>query len=133
MGRKVHPIGFRLKINKTWEGRWYAEGEEYVNNLHQDFALRELVRREAPRGIQRQPHKRRDQQAHPRQPQPRMRHPVEQPQQRRPFQRPANRDPLPIKLDRENERDEKQSHPAKQSQQGVPFRGICGQGANKKN
>lgn len=49
MGRKVHPTGFRLKINKTWEGRWYAEGEDYVNNLHQDFHLRELVRAEAPR------------------------------------------------------------------------------------
>ncbi len=49
MGRKVHPIGFRLKINKTWEGRWYAEGREYVNQLHQDFSLRALVREEAPR------------------------------------------------------------------------------------
>jgi small subunit ribosomal protein S3 len=49
MGRKVHPIGFRLKINKTWEGRWYAEGDDYVNQLHQDFALRDLVRGEAPR------------------------------------------------------------------------------------
>jgi small subunit ribosomal protein S3 len=49
MGRKVHPIGFRLGINKTWEGRWYAEGKEYVNNLHQDFHLRELIRNEAPK------------------------------------------------------------------------------------
>jgi small subunit ribosomal protein S3 len=49
MGRKVHPIGFRLGVNKTWEGRWYAEGKDYVNQLHQDFALRELVRNEAPR------------------------------------------------------------------------------------
>ncbi len=49
MGRKVHPIGFRLKINKTWEGRWFAEGKEYVENLHQDFHLRELVRNEAPK------------------------------------------------------------------------------------
>jgi small subunit ribosomal protein S3 len=49
MGRKVHPIGFRLKINKTWEGRWYAEGKEYVDQLHQDFALRDLVRAEAER------------------------------------------------------------------------------------
>jgi len=47
MGRKVNPIGFRLKINKTWEGRWYAEGSDYVENLHQDFRLRELVRGEA--------------------------------------------------------------------------------------
>jgi small subunit ribosomal protein S3 len=49
MGRKVHPIGFRLKVNKTWEGRWFAEGEDYVNNLHQDFELREIVRTESPR------------------------------------------------------------------------------------
>jgi small subunit ribosomal protein S3 len=49
MGRKVHPIGFRLKINKTWEGRWYAEGGNYVDQLHQDFAVRELVRQETPR------------------------------------------------------------------------------------
>jgi small subunit ribosomal protein S3 len=49
MGRKVNPIGFRLKINKTWEGRWYAEGREYVEQLHQDFALRDLVRKEAAR------------------------------------------------------------------------------------
>jgi len=49
MGRKVNPIGFRLKINKTWEGRWYAEGRDYVDQLHQDFALRDLVRKEAAR------------------------------------------------------------------------------------
>ena len=49
MGRKVHPTGFRLKINKTWQGRWYAEGEEYVDQLHQDRAIRELVSNEAPR------------------------------------------------------------------------------------
>lgn len=49
MGRKVHPIGFRLKINKEWEGRWYAEGRDFVENLHQDFKLRELVQNEAPR------------------------------------------------------------------------------------
>ncbi|PWH19766.1 MAG: 30S ribosomal protein S3 [Anaerolineae bacterium] len=49
MGRKVHPIGFRLKINKTWEGRWYAEGNEYVDQLHQDFQIRQIVLNEAPR------------------------------------------------------------------------------------
>ncbi len=49
MGRKVHPTGFRLKINKTWEGRWYAEGENYVRNLHQDFELRDTVLADSPR------------------------------------------------------------------------------------
>jgi small subunit ribosomal protein S3 len=54
MGRKVHPTGFRLKINKTWQGRWYAEGGEYVDQLHQDLAIRELISNEAPRaGISR--------------------------------------------------------------------------------
>jgi small subunit ribosomal protein S3 len=49
MGRKVHPIGFRLGINKTWDGRWFAEGEYYVDQLHQDFAIRELVMDNNPR------------------------------------------------------------------------------------
>jgi small subunit ribosomal protein S3 len=49
MGRKVHPIGFRLKVNKTWEGRWYAEGKNYVDQLHQDFELREMIREETSR------------------------------------------------------------------------------------
>ncbi len=46
MGRKVHPIGFRLNINKPWDGRWYAEGSEYVDQLQQDFAIRKLVYKE---------------------------------------------------------------------------------------
>ncbi len=49
MGRKVNPIGFRLGVNKTWEGRWYAEGQEYTDQLHQDFAVRKLVRELTPR------------------------------------------------------------------------------------
>jgi small subunit ribosomal protein S3 len=49
MGRKVHPVGFRLKVNKTWDGRWYAEGKNYVDQLHQDFAIRDMVRESAPR------------------------------------------------------------------------------------
>ena len=41
MGRKVNPIGFRLKINRTWDGRWYAEGDDYVQQLQQDLEIRE--------------------------------------------------------------------------------------------
>ena len=46
MGRKVHPIGFRLGINKPWEGRWYAEGTEYRDQLHQDVAIRRMIHNE---------------------------------------------------------------------------------------
>ena len=49
MGRKVNPIGFRLKINKTWDGRWYAEGDDYVTNLHQDIEIRNLINEETDR------------------------------------------------------------------------------------
>ncbi len=47
MGRKVHPIGFRLNINQPWMGRWFAEGMEYTDQLHQDLAIRALIRRDA--------------------------------------------------------------------------------------
>lgn len=42
MGRKVHPIGMRLGIHETWQGRWFAEGAQYREQLQQDFAIRSL-------------------------------------------------------------------------------------------
>ena len=42
MGQKVNPIGFRVGINRTWDSRWYAEGD-YADLLHQDLALREYL------------------------------------------------------------------------------------------
>jgi len=47
MGRKVHPIGFRLGINQPWLGRWYAERGEYRDQLQQDIKIRELIHAEA--------------------------------------------------------------------------------------
>lgn len=49
MGRKVHPIGFRLKVNKTWDGRWYAEGDNYVEQLHEDLEIRKMIREQSSR------------------------------------------------------------------------------------
>ncbi|MGB7876201.1 MAG: 30S ribosomal protein S3 [Anaerolineales bacterium] len=43
MGRKVHPVGMRLGINETWQGRWFAEGAQYREQLHQDLAIRNLL------------------------------------------------------------------------------------------
>lgn len=48
MGRKVHPIGFRLKSIREWNTRWYAEGSQYRNQLHEDFAIREMINKEMP-------------------------------------------------------------------------------------
>ncbi|NCP16206.1 30S ribosomal protein S3 [bacterium] len=49
MGRKVHPIGFRLSVTQDWQGRWFAEGAQYREYLRQDFAIRDLIRRAAGR------------------------------------------------------------------------------------
>jgi small subunit ribosomal protein S3 len=49
MGRKVHPVGFRLNVTQGWQGRWFAEGAQYREQLQQDFAIRDLIRKEAGR------------------------------------------------------------------------------------
>lgn len=49
MGHKVHPIGFRLNINQPWSGRWYSEGQEYLDQLHKDFEIRSMIHEEANR------------------------------------------------------------------------------------
>ena len=50
MGRKVHPIGMRLGINQGWQGRWFAEGSQYRQQLHQDFAIRSLLQGTVSKG-----------------------------------------------------------------------------------
>jgi small subunit ribosomal protein S3 len=49
MGRKVHPIGFRLKVNKTWDSRWFASSDKYADQLHEDRQIRKLVFENTPR------------------------------------------------------------------------------------
>ncbi len=44
MGQKVHPIGFRLGINRTWESRWYADAD-YSAKLHADLKLRAFLKK----------------------------------------------------------------------------------------
>ncbi len=54
MGRKVHPIGYRLGVNKTWESRWFADRDTYADQLHEDREIRDLVMGSTPRaGISR--------------------------------------------------------------------------------
>jgi small subunit ribosomal protein S3 len=43
MGRKVHPTGFRLKVIRDWNARWYADGKRYGELLHEDIAIRNTV------------------------------------------------------------------------------------------
>lgn len=48
MGRKVHPIGFRLGIIKDWESRWYAEGRRYAELLEEDRMIRNYIFQQLP-------------------------------------------------------------------------------------
>ena len=62
MGQKVNPIGLRLGINRTWDSRWFADGNEYARLLHDDLRVRaELKKRLAQAGVSRiiieRPHK----------------------------------------------------------------------------
>jgi small subunit ribosomal protein S3 len=43
LGQKVHPIGFRLGVIRTWESNWYAE-KEYSQLLHEDLKLRAYLK-----------------------------------------------------------------------------------------
>jgi small subunit ribosomal protein S3 len=44
LGQKVHPIGFRLGIIRTWDSKWYAEGD-YAKLLHEDIKLRAYLKK----------------------------------------------------------------------------------------
>ena len=44
MGQKVHPIGFRLGVIKTWDSKWYAEAD-YAKHLHEDIAIRKFLKK----------------------------------------------------------------------------------------
>ena len=43
MGQKVHPIGFRLGIIKTWDSRWYAE-REFPQFVVEDKRIRQFIK-----------------------------------------------------------------------------------------
>src|SRR6201993_3960769 len=62
MGQKVNPVGLRLGINRTWDSRWFADGNDYGRLLHEDIKLRrELKKRLYQAGVSRiiieRPHK----------------------------------------------------------------------------
>jgi small subunit ribosomal protein S3 len=42
VGQKVHPIGFRTGISKTWSSQWYAR-QDYAKYLLEDLRIREYI------------------------------------------------------------------------------------------
>ncbi len=48
MGQKSNPIGLRLQINRTWDSRWYAEGQDYGRLLLEDLNIRKFIMKTLP-------------------------------------------------------------------------------------
>ena len=44
MGQKIHPVGLRLGITRTWDSRWF-EKKHYIEWLHEDVAIRKFLNR----------------------------------------------------------------------------------------
>ena len=44
MGQKVHPIGFRLGVNKSWDSTWYQKPSKYTETLNEDFEIRRVAK-----------------------------------------------------------------------------------------
>ncbi len=45
MGQKIHPIGFRLAVQKNWTSRWYANSKNFPSMLQGDIKVREYLKK----------------------------------------------------------------------------------------
>ena len=45
MGQKVHPVGFRLGINRSWDSLWFAKKGEYGKLLIEDYKIRQFIKK----------------------------------------------------------------------------------------
>ena len=43
MGQKIHPILYRIGVNKETESIWFAQGSTYVDFLQEDIKIREYI------------------------------------------------------------------------------------------
>ena len=48
MGQKTSPVGLRLQINRTWDSRWFAEGQDYGRLLLEDLKIRKFILSKVP-------------------------------------------------------------------------------------
>ena len=44
MGQKVHPVGMRLGITKTWNSKWYADKKDYAALLQEDLQIQQYIK-----------------------------------------------------------------------------------------
>lgn len=44
MGRKVHPIGFRIAVTRGWDSLWYADPKRFTALLEEDVKIRSFLK-----------------------------------------------------------------------------------------
>src|SRR5215212_7115790 len=45
MGQKIHPIGFRLAVNRNWSSKWYANSRNFAPMLAEDIKVRDFLKK----------------------------------------------------------------------------------------
>jgi small subunit ribosomal protein S3 len=45
MGQKIHPIGFRLAVNRNWSSKWYANNKTFAPMLAEDVKVRSFLKK----------------------------------------------------------------------------------------
>jgi small subunit ribosomal protein S3 len=45
MGQKIHPIGFRLSVNRGWTSKWFANSKNFAATLNEDIKVREFLKK----------------------------------------------------------------------------------------
>jgi small subunit ribosomal protein S3 len=45
LGQKIHPILYRLGVNKDTESIWFASGSSYVDFLQEDIKIRTYIQK----------------------------------------------------------------------------------------
>ncbi|MES2462416.1 MAG: KH domain-containing protein, partial [Armatimonadota bacterium] len=44
MGQKIHPIGFRIGVNRDSDSKWYAD-KQYADFVYEDFKIRKMAKK----------------------------------------------------------------------------------------
>ena len=45
MGQKIHPILYRIGVNKETDSIWFAQGSSYVDSLQEDIKIRSYIQK----------------------------------------------------------------------------------------
>jgi len=45
MGQKIHPIGFRLSVQRNWTSRWYSNSKNFPAMLQEDIKVRDFLKK----------------------------------------------------------------------------------------